>query len=56
MNSLIIDNYSDEELHQMDADLVRNKLQYSILIKKLIKEKMGDEVEEKMILDLSEKK
>jgi hypothetical protein len=50
-NSLMIDNYTDEELHAMDEQLVRTLLQYSIIIKKVIKEKMGDEVFLKETLD-----
>jgi hypothetical protein len=52
-NSLMIDNYTEEELEKMDSSLVRNLLQYSIIIKKIIREKLGGEFQEKMILDLS---
>jgi hypothetical protein len=52
-NSLMIDNYTEEELLKMDETLVRSLLKYSITIKDIIREKMGDELPPKMILDLS---
>ena len=53
--SFMIDNYTDEELQKMESEQFRNLMKYSIIIKKIIKEKMGDELMENMILDLSKK-
>ena len=55
MESLLLESYTDEEVKKMSKELVKNKLIYGLVIKKVAKEIMkGSKEPEKGSLSLSE--
>ena len=53
MESLLLENYTDEEVKKMSKELVKNKLIYRLVIKKVVKEIMkGSQELEKGSLSL----
>ena len=40
MKSLLLENYTDEAIQKMSREMIKNKLEYGIIIKNVVKEIM----------------